>query len=189
MAIPIAGRLHKELEALNGMLINNFPVRITPKDNMLFPEMLELCKKKFFLAYENQELPIDRIIEELKVARHTNISPLFQVMFNLLNMFDDVVSLDGSKLEMIDRSRHVAQFDMSLQIYESKKTLNCIFEFNTNLFKKERIERMAGHFFEFVKNLMSDPQSGYQKNTYPFRKRKKSDTWRMECNSYRFSEG
>ncbi len=163
LGIPIAGRIHKELESLNGMLINNFPLRITPKEQMTFLEMLEHCKVKFFQAYDHQELPIDRIVEELKVKRYVNISALFQVMFNLLNMFDQEISLEDSTMEMVDRRRHIAQFDLSLDIYESKKTLRCIFIFNTNLFKRERIERMAGHFSELVNSLLSDPTQNIRK--------------------------
>lgn len=163
IGIPIAGRIHRELESLCGMLINNFPLRITPKEQMTFFELLEHCKAKFFQAYDHQELPMDRIVEELKVTRHGNISPLFQVMFNLLNMFDQEISLAGSMMEMVDRRRHISQFDLSLDIYESKKTLRCVFIFNTNLFKRERIERMAGHFSELVNSLLSDPGQNIRK--------------------------
>ena len=163
IGIPIAGRTCEEQESLVGMLINNFPLRITPLDNMTFLEMYEMCKRKFYLAYENQQLPIDRVIEELKVTRTPNISPLFQVMFNLLNMFDEEISLSGSTMEMVDKRRHVAQFDLSLHIYETKKTLNCVLEYNTNLFKRSRIERMAGHFMELVKSLMIEPDQKIKK--------------------------
>lgn len=163
IGIPIAGRIHRDLESLCGMLINNFPLRITPKEQMTFFEMLEHCKAKFFQAYDHQELPMDRIVEELKVTRHGNISPLFQVMFNLLNMFDQEISLAGSRMEMVDRRRHISQFDLSLDIYESKKTLRCVFIFNTNLFKRERIERMAGHFSELVNSLLTNPGQNIRK--------------------------
>ena len=66
VGIPIAGRLYEEQESLVGMLINNFPLRITPLENMTFQEMYEMCWKKFFLAFDNQKLPIDRIVEETK---------------------------------------------------------------------------------------------------------------------------
>lgn len=158
IGIPISGRIYEEEESLVGMVINNFPLRITPLDQMTFPEMFEMCMKKFYQAYENQLLPIDRIVEELKVTRTPNISPLFQVMFNLLDMFDEEIPLADSKMEVIDRRRHISQFDLSLHIYETKKTLNCVLEYNTNLFKRSRIERMAGHFLEMVKSLMIEPE-------------------------------
>ena len=157
IGIPIAGRIFEEQESLVGMLINNFPVRITPLDQMTFPEMYEMSKRKFFLAYENQKLPIDRIVEELKVSRTPNIPPLFQVMFNLLDMFDATIILNDSMMEMVDKRRSIAQFDLSLHIYESKKSLNCVLEYNTNLFKRGRIERMAGHFMQLVDSIMENP--------------------------------
>ncbi len=163
IGIPIAGRLFEEQESMVGILINNFPIRITPLDNMTFPEMFEHTRKKFFLAYDNQKLPIDRIVEELKVARTPNISPLFQVMFNLLDMFDEEISLADAKMEMIDKRRHIAQFDLSLHIYETKKSLNCVLEYNTNLFKRSRIERMAGHFQNLVSDLMQNPDQNIRK--------------------------
>lgn len=157
IGIPIAGRNYEEQESLVGMLINNFPVRITPLDQMTFPEMYEMTRKKFFMAYENQKLPIDRIIEELKVNRTPNISPLFQVMFNFLDMFNEEILLATSSMQMVDKRRQIAQFDLSLHIYESKDSLNCVLEFNTNLFKRSRIERTAGHFLELSKSLMENP--------------------------------
>ena len=157
IGIPIAGRIFEEQESLVGMLINNFPVRITPLEQMTFPEMYEMSRKKFFQAYENQKLPIDRIVEELKVTRTPNISPLFQVMFNLLDMFDETIVLNDSLMEMVDKRRTIAQFDLSLHIYESKKSLNCVLEFNTNLFKRSRIERMAGHFMQLVNSILQNP--------------------------------
>ena len=163
IGIPISGRIYQEQESLVGMVINNFPIRVTPLENMTFPEMFEMCMRKFYQAYDNQILPIDRIVEELKVTRTTNISPLFQVMFNLLDMFDEEISLDGSKMEMIDKRRHIAQFDLSLHIYETGKRLNCVLEYNTNLFKRSRIERMSGHFLELVKSLMINPDQKIRK--------------------------
>ena len=163
IGIPVSGRKYHEQESVCGIFINNFPLRITPLENMTFQEMFEMCKRKFFQAFDNQELPIDRIVEELKVKRTANISPLFQVMFNLLNMFDEEISLADSKMEMIDKRRHIAQFDLSLHIFETKKALNCVFEYNTNLFKRSRIERMAGHFCELVKGLIQNPDQKIRK--------------------------
>ena len=163
IGIPISGRTFEEQESVVGMFINNFPMRVTPLDQMTFPEMLEMCRKKFYEAYDNQNLPIDRIVEELHVSRTPNISPLFQVMFNLLEMFDEEISLAGSKMEWVDRRRQVAQFDFSLHIYEIKGTLNCVLEYNTNLFKRSRMERMAGHFMEMVSSLMQNPDQKIRK--------------------------
>jgi len=163
IGIPIAGRIYKEQESLVGMVINNFPLRITPLENMTFPEMYEMCMKKFYLAYDNQIIPIERMVEELKVTRTSNSSPIFQVMFNLLDMFDEVISLSDSKMEMIDKRRHIAQVDFTLHIYETKNSLNCVIEYNTNLFKRSRMERMAGHFLELVKSLMKEPDQKIRK--------------------------
>ncbi|MEI6274794.1 MAG: amino acid adenylation domain-containing protein, partial [Prolixibacteraceae bacterium] len=163
IGIPIAGRNFKELELLHGMLINNLLMRVSPTDDMSFPEMVELCKLKFFQDFENQEVPFDKIIEIMKVARHPNISPLFQVMFNFLNMFDEEISLADAIMEKEDRRGNVAQFDLTLHVYESKKTLNCVFEYNVNLFKRDRIKRMAEHFQELVKSLMKHPDQKIRK--------------------------
>jgi len=157
VGIPLSGRVYEEQDLLVGMQVNNFPLRITPLDTMTFPEMVEMCKVKLNLAIENQLLPIDQIIEELKVARTPNISPLYQVIFNMLDMFNEEISLSESKMEILDKRRHIAKVDLSLHIYKTNKSLNCILEYNTNLFKKSRIERMAGHFVEIVKSILQNP--------------------------------
>jgi len=158
VGVPISGRVFEEQASLVGMLINNFPLRVTPLEQMTFMELFEQSKQKFYLAFEHQNLPIDRIVEELKVARTPNISPLFQVMFNYLDMFDETIMLDESSMEMIDKRRHISQFDLTLHIYEAKNTLNCILEYNTNIFSRSRMERMAGHFMQLVNSLMTNPK-------------------------------
>ena len=163
VGIQVANRRHTELEKLTGILLNNLPLRVTTTDATSFREMLELTKQKFFQLYENQEFPIDQIVEMHKVTRHANITPLIQVAFNFLSMFDREISLQESKMEIIDKRRSIAQFDLTLHIYENKKHLNCVFEFNTNLFKKERIERMANHFFELLNYILKNPEEKINK--------------------------
>ena len=157
IGVPFSGRIYEEQDWLVGMQVNNYPLRITPLDNMTFPEMFDMCKAKFNLALENQLLPIDQLIEELKVARTPNISPLFQVIFNMPDIFDEEISLGDSKLELADRRRNISKVDLSLHIYTIRGSLNCVLEYNTNLFKRSRIERMAGHFLQLVTNLIQNP--------------------------------
>ena len=84
VGVPVANRSEEELQMLIGVLINTLPLRIKPDQFAGFSELIDITRDKFMNAYENKEVPFDRLTEELKIKRHLNSSPVFQVLFNYL---------------------------------------------------------------------------------------------------------
>jgi hypothetical protein len=76
LGFPVANRIHTELEAMTGVFINSLPIRFTFPAETTFPEVVANTTKKFISAYENQEIPFERVVEELKVKRTMNIRPV-----------------------------------------------------------------------------------------------------------------
>jgi len=156
LGFPVANRVHPELESITGVFINTLPIRFIFPDEMSMAQVIEETTKRFLSAYENQEIPLDRLIEELKLKRSMNINPLFQVLFNFLSGFPSEIQLDGANLKLVNGERIAAQFDLTLTINDDQQDFDCVFEYNTDLFKKETIERMTGHYLKILRSIIED---------------------------------
>ena len=153
LGFPVANRTCTELESLTGVFINTLPIRFTFPDDITFSDVVGNTKKIFLSAYENQEIPIDRLVEELKVKRTMNINPLFQVLFNYLTCFPNEIKLPGATLQMLVGERITARFDLTLTMNDNNNDLDCAFEYNTDLFSRETIARMSGHYLTILRAI------------------------------------
>jgi amino acid adenylation domain-containing protein len=156
LGFPVANRMHTEIESLTGVFINSLPVRFTIPENISFSDFVGNTTKRFLSAYENQEIPIERIVEELKIKRSMNISPVFQVLFNYLTGFPDEIRLPGSTMQLLMGERISAQFDLTLTVNDESKGLDCAFEYNTDLFREETIARMSGHYLTILQAVVEN---------------------------------
>ena len=156
LGFPVANRNHPGLESLTGVFINSLPIRFTFPDKITFSEVVGNTTKRFLSAYENQEIPVDRIVEELKVKRSMNINPLFHVLFNYLTGFPNDIRLPGSTLQLLRGERISAQFDLTLTVNDEKNGLDCAIEYNTDLFREETIARMSGHYLTILRAVVEN---------------------------------
>ena len=102
-------------------------------------------------AYAHQDMPFERLVEELAPERDLSRTPLFQVFFNhLVAMGDKAAGLPGLETEAFGGLDRESMFDMTLTVLEGKGGLAVRFEYNTDLFDAERIERMVGHFSHVI---------------------------------------
>jgi amino acid adenylation domain-containing protein len=153
IGVPVAKRNHFELESLIGVLINSLPVRFNFSEDTTFTEAIQASKEKFFAAYENQEVPFERLVEELKVKRNMSSPPIFQALFNYLTVYKKEIHLPGLLFQMLDGERNTSQLDLTLTVHDHKSGLDCNFEYNTDLFTKETIVRLAGNYLTFLQQI------------------------------------
>ena len=156
LGFPVANRVHPELESITGVFINTLPIRFVFPDEITVSQVIEETTKRFLSAYENQEIPIDRLVEELKLKRSMNINPLFQVLFNFLSGFPNELQLNEAKLKLVNGERVAAQFDLTLTINDNPQDFDCAFEYNTDLFKIETIKRLSGHYLNVLRAFVED---------------------------------
>lgn len=154
---PIANRNKREIENTIGFFTNNLVLRTNISGEKSFRELIGEIKEITLEAYENQDLPFEKLVEELHVERDLSRNPLFQVFFSLQNIpspdpeFSD---LDVSDLELnIGTSR----FDLSLDIRAAGESLITEFEYNTDLFEIDTITRMAGHYKQLLAEAIANP--------------------------------
>ena len=157
---PIAGRNHTDLEGLIGFFINTLALRMDMSDDPKFDKFLAQVKKTCLDAYANQDYPFDRLIDILNPIRDTSATPVFNVMFVLENATDDLTEakLGELKFRNITHDRGVAKFDITLFAFEEAGLIKMQFEYNTDLFDKETIERFGNFYVKLLNEISVDPK-------------------------------
>ena len=143
---PIASRNRREIESLIGFFVNSLVLRINLKGNPSFAELLDQVRQVALGAYAHQDLPFEQLVEALQPERSLSHSPLFQVMFILQNAPMGKLELPGLTLTPFDMENVTAKFDLTLAITETKQGLIGTLEYNSDLFDRATITRMARHF-------------------------------------------
>lgn len=150
---PVANRNRSELEPLIGFFTNNLVIRTAFNADSSFRELLRNVRNVTLEAYSNQDVPFEKIVEELNLERDMSRNPLFQMFFSLQDTPVPEARLSGMSISSIDIEGDTARFDLSVDINDSGSGLDVNFEFNTDLFDAEYIKRMAGHYTYLLENL------------------------------------
>ena len=155
---PVANRNRSEVEGLIGFFVNSLALRIKIEENLTFTELLTQVKKVALEAYEHQDLPFEKLVEELKLERNLSYSPVFQTMFVLQNSPKGKLELSKLNLTELEPENVTAKFDLSLEIAEVEQGLAAGFEYNTDLFDTATIKRMTGHFQVLLEGIVTNPE-------------------------------
>jgi amino acid adenylation domain-containing protein len=155
---PIANRTRREIEGLIGCFINTLVLRTKIKAEESFRELLERVREETLEAYEHQDIPFERLVEELQPARDLSHTPLFQVVFVLLNVPMPTLELTGVTLRPQAINTETSKFDMTFFISDKPEGLSGVIEYNTDLFDEETIRRMVGHYERLLDAIVADPQ-------------------------------
>lgn len=155
---PIANRNRTETEQLIGFFINTLVLRTDLSDNPTFKELLGQVRQITWDAYEHQDLPFEKLVEELQPERDQSYSPLFQVKFMLQNAHQEELKLSGLTLSSLDSKTATAKLDLSLDMYETDSGLRGSFEYNIDLFDEATIARMVDHFGSLLSGIVANPE-------------------------------
>ncbi len=154
---PIAGRNRLETEGLIGFFVNNLALRTHLGGNPSFRELLVRVRKMVLAAHNHQDLPFEKLVEELQLERDQSRAPLFQVMFVLQNASWQPLELPGLILDPMLVHNGAAKFDLTLMMIERGRGLNCFLEYNTDLFDAPTIIRILGHFQTLLAGIIANP--------------------------------
>ncbi len=156
---PVAGRSMPELEGLIGFFVNTIVLRTDLSGEPDFGESLRRVRETCLGAYSHQELPFERLVEELRPERDQARNPLFQVMFVLQNAPSRPFVLHGLSLEPVEVERRASQLDLTLYTHEREDGIVATFEYASDLFDADRITRMAGHFEALLRSVVENPRA------------------------------
>ncbi|MDY6900225.1 MAG: condensation domain-containing protein, partial [Cyanobacteriota bacterium] len=155
---PIAGRNIIETEKLIGLFINTLVLRTQLDSKQTFTELLAQVREVALGAYAHQDVPFEKLVEELHPERNLSHNPLFQVLFQLRNLPEETIEVQGLKFNSYHLETGLAMLDLSLEIEEKAEGLLCIFKYNTDLFDAATIERIATNFETLLKGIVDNPQ-------------------------------
>ncbi|ELS00505.1 amino acid adenylation enzyme/thioester reductase family protein [Xenococcus sp. PCC 7305] len=154
---PIANRNRPELTAMIGIFLNTLVLRSDLSGDPSFSELLQQVKKVALEAYSHQDLPFEKLVAQLHPERNTSQSPLFQVMFILYNLPTANLELPGLQVEDIPIDNGMALFDLTLEIRDSDRGLDVCFEYNSDRFGANEIQRLLRHYQTILENIVINP--------------------------------
>ncbi|MCT7952156.1 amino acid adenylation domain-containing protein [Ancylothrix sp. C2] len=153
---PIAGRNTSETESLIGFFVNTLVLRSNLTGNLTLRELLAQIREVSLGAYAHQELPFEKLVEELQPERNLSHAPLFQVMFAFQNASEFALELPGLSLNCQQIHTGTTNFDLTLEIEATETTIKGWFEYSTDLFKPATIARMTGHFQNLLESIVAN---------------------------------
>lgn len=153
----IANRTRIDIVGIIGFFVNTLVLRTNLSGDPTFRELIKRVQDVALDAYDHQDLPFEKIVDAIQPKRSLSHSPLFQVMFTLNNTPTYSLTFSGLEAEAMQLFNEAARFDLEFWMSEADGKLGCRVEYNTDLFERETIQRMLGHFVKLLEGIVEDP--------------------------------
>ncbi|AMX91226.1 non-ribosomal peptide synthase/polyketide synthase [Pseudomonas aeruginosa] len=163
VGVPVANRNRVETERLIGFFVNTQVLRADLDTQMPFLDLLQQTRVAALGAQSHQDLPFEQLVEALQPERSLSHSPLFQAMYNHQNLGSAgrqslAAQLPGLSVEDLSWGAHSAQFDLTLDTYESEQGVHAEFTYATDLFEAATVERLARHWRNLLEAVVAEPR-------------------------------
>jgi amino acid adenylation domain-containing protein len=161
---PIAGRNRVEVEPLIGFFINTCVMRTVLSGHPTFRGLLTRVRETALGAYAHQDMPFEKLVDELVPRRDLSRTPLFQIFFNHINLSDHLrgednrLELSGLKIESFGDFEFESKYDMTLYVWEEGGTITLTSSHNADLFKKTTIAQMLEQYQELLRQIADKPE-------------------------------
>ena len=155
---PMANRNRFETEALIGFFVNTLVLRTDVSGNPTFRELLERVFSVVLDAQAHQDVPFEKIVEQLQLERSLSYTPLFQVMFALHNAPMQKVDSPGLKLTSVEAEHTTARFDLTFELFERNGNISGALEYSTDLFDAATITRLLAHYERLLSAIVDNPE-------------------------------
>jgi amino acid adenylation domain-containing protein len=153
----IANRNRAELEKLIGFFVNTLVLRADFDGDPTFRQLLSRTRRLTLEAYAHQDLPFERIVEELQPARDLSRNPVFQVSFALQNAPMEELLLPGLTFSAQEFETLTTRFDLEFHLWDLPLGLRGYLFYSTDLFDESTIERLLAHYRRFLEAIVEDP--------------------------------
>ncbi len=154
---PIANRNRPEIENLIGFFVNTLVFRTNLSGDPTFEELLARVRQTTTEGYAQQDLPFEKLVEDLRPERDLSHSPLFQVMFVLQNTPRPPLTLTNLNLELLPADSGTAKFDLTLYLEDTAQGLSVMAEYNVDLFDAETMARLTEHYKNLLEGVIANP--------------------------------
>ncbi|MEG4971171.1 amino acid adenylation domain-containing protein [Microcoleus sp. K4-B3] len=155
----LANRTQVETEALIGFFVNILVLRTDMRGNPTFRQLLDRVREVTLKAYAHQDLPFDKLVEELRPDRSLSQTPLFQVLFVMQNAPMPNLEMAGLTLMPVAIDSGTAKFDLALFVSETETGIAGSWKYNSDLFDRETIAQMSNRFETLLGSIVAQPDS------------------------------
>ncbi len=161
IGIPVAGRTRVEAESMLGCFINTLPLRTKINAEMSFRELLREVRRSSLEAYAHQGAPFDLVVEKLNPHRDLSHAPIFQVLFNMLNLPAAAGDFQDMCVERSVAAAH-AKFDLTMYVDERPQGTHLRLVYSTDLFAAARGAALLQQYVYLLSQIVSDPGAPVQ---------------------------
>ncbi|MBL3659085.1 non-ribosomal peptide synthetase, partial [Fulvivirga sediminis] len=164
---PVANRSKEELSSLIGFFVNTLAIRCDLEQDMSFIELVTRVRDTLLEAYDNQEVPFEKIIERLGVARDISRNPLVQMLF----VFQEANKVGLSQqqnhgnapIQIIKQSSDSSKFDLTVSVANDDKGLRLMANYCTDLYKEDTIHKLLKHFSQLIASALDEPETSIRR--------------------------
>jgi amino acid adenylation domain-containing protein/thioester reductase-like protein len=160
---PTANRNHRDIEPLIGFFVNTLALRLDLTGEPTVMELLARVRSVTLQAYDHQDVPFERLIEQLGLERDMSRNPLIQATFALQNVHNAAVDLPNLTLRPYLSDIETVRFDMEVHLFEKDGGLGGYFVYSTDLFDGDTIERLMRHYAALLDAMVAQPQTPISK--------------------------
>jgi amino acid adenylation domain-containing protein len=153
---PIAARNEVEIENMIALFVNTLVFRADFKGKLTFRDLIRQVRSFALEAYGHQDVPFEKLVEELVPQRSLDTHPLFQVMFTFQNIPKQIFEIPGLTIKEMAFETGIAKFDLSVEVWDDGE-FHCQFEYNTDIFERSTMRRMLRHFKRLVNSALENP--------------------------------
>jgi non-ribosomal peptide synthetase component F len=155
----VANRRQVETEQLIGFFINLLPLRTDLSGDPTFRELLGRVREVALGAYAHQDLPFEKLVEELRLERSSSHNPLVQVLFVMQNTPRKALTLPGLQISPFGMRLERSKFDLAVFMVETEQGLVAHWVYSTDLFDGSTIARLAAQYETLLSSILQQPES------------------------------
>ncbi|MDQ0232872.1 non-ribosomal peptide synthetase [Metabacillus malikii] len=155
---PISGRNHPDVGNMVGMFVNTLVLRNFPENEKPFIQFLDEVKQSTLAAFENQDYPFELLVNKLNVERDTSRNPIFDTVFTFQDVSYAQLKIDDLRVSQWEVKPQASKFDLSLYMTQTENGLEAQFEYMTELFSRDSIQRLSRHFVHILEVITSSPE-------------------------------
>ncbi|MBN2000892.1 amino acid adenylation domain-containing protein [candidate division KSB1 bacterium] len=155
--IPAANRQLQDVQNVIGFFVNTLVIRNRLDPDKTFVEVLREIRNIALQAYSNQDIPFEKLVQELNPQRTLNRNPLFDVMFSLIQNSPPSLKLEGLKVNQLELDTVTAKFDISVTVIEKDDGLAIEVRYSSDLFHADSISRFVDLYRTLLRQIAAQP--------------------------------
>jgi amino acid adenylation domain-containing protein len=151
-----AGRVHTDLNGMVGMFVNTLPIRTSPSGDKTCRSFLSEVRERVLSALENQDYQFEELVDQVVKKRDPGRNPLFDALFVLQDP-EFTAGSKGLTLTTTELTNNTSKFDLLLSALEEEEGIGFDLEYCARLFRRDTVQRMAGHYLNLLREITADP--------------------------------